>query len=108
MTAAERGPEMVSFRELARRLVKEGILDGISHQRVSQLSREDPKFPPVVTVGRAKAVDWHAAVPYFQAREGGQGRRTDLERKRLEAAAGTADLARGDAPPSAGRRDRPA
>lgn len=37
---------MVSFRELARRLVAEGVVASISHQRVSQLSRDDPAFPP--------------------------------------------------------------
>lgn len=72
----------MSFRELARRLVESGVLPAISHQRVSQLSREDPAFPPVVEVGRSKAVDWHAAEPYFRQRKGGQGRRTDIELKK--------------------------
>lgn len=79
MAEAEGGPDMVSFREAARRVVAEGIEDSMSHQRVSQLSREDPGFPPVVTVGRAKAVDWRLAAPYFRGREKKQGRRTDLE-----------------------------
>jgi hypothetical protein len=80
MPAAGRGPEMVSFRELARRLVAEQVVPAISHQRVSQLSREDPKFPPVIEVGRAKAVDWHLALPYFRDRKSRQGQRTDLAR----------------------------
>lgn len=74
----------MSFRELARRLVESGVLPAISHQRVSQLSREDPAFPPVIEVGRSKAVDWRAAEPYFRERKAGQGRRTDLEKKRAQ------------------------
>lgn len=70
---------MVSFRELARRLVAEGVVPAISHQRVSQLSRDDPKFPPVVPVGRSKAVDWRLALPYFRTRQPRQGQRTDLK-----------------------------
>jgi len=77
---------LLSFRELARRLVADDIVESISHQRVSQLSREDPDFPPVVTVGRSKAVDWFAAAPYFRERKAGQGRRTDLEKKRAASA----------------------
>lgn len=72
---------MVSFRELARRLVAEHIVERMSHQRVSQLHRDDPEFPPVVTVGRSKAVDWNRARPYFQNRRPQPGRRTDLEPK---------------------------
>jgi hypothetical protein len=67
---------------LARRLVEANIVERISHQRVSQLSREDPDFPPVVFVGRSKAVDWRLAEPYFRLRKSGQGRRTDIERRR--------------------------
>ncbi|MDJ1131220.1 hypothetical protein [Streptomyces iconiensis] len=78
MADDEGGPDMVSFRELARRL-------GLSHQRVSQLHREDPDFPPVVKIGRSNAVDYRVARPYFEAREPQQGRRTDLEQKREEA-----------------------
>lgn len=71
---------MVSFRELARRLVADGVVAGITHQRVSTLARTDPNFPPVVPVGRSKAVDYRLARPYFAARKSQQGRRTDLER----------------------------
>lgn len=74
------GPEMVSFRELARRLVAEGVVQRMTHQRVSQLHRDDPDFPPVVQIGRSKAVDYRAARPYFQNRMVRPGRRTDLER----------------------------
>lgn len=66
------GPELISLRELARRL-------GISHQRVSQLSRSDPTFPPLILVGRSKAVDWKQAEPYFRDRVTRQGERTDLK-----------------------------
>lgn len=70
---------MVSFRELARRLVADGVVESISHQRVSQLSREDPDFPAVVKVGRSSAVDYRAAKPYFRDRIKRQGWRTDLK-----------------------------
>ncbi len=75
---------MLSFRELARRLVAEGVEETMSHQRVSQLHREDPDFPPVVQIGRSKAVDWRRALPYFQTRKKRQGERTDLKPKALE------------------------
>ena len=72
MSEKSGGPELISLREVARRL-------GLSHQRVSQLSRSDPNFPKLVLVGRSKAVDWHEAEPYFQTRETRQGQRTDLK-----------------------------
>lgn len=59
---------MVSFREAARRVVAEGIAPTMTHQRVSQLARDDPGFPPVVPVGRSKAIDWTQGRPYFQAK----------------------------------------
>ncbi|MFH9610450.1 hypothetical protein [Streptomyces sp. NPDC017448] len=76
--ADEGGPEMMSFRELARRLVADGVVPRMSNQRVSQLAREDPAFPPVVQIGRAKAVDYRVARPYFASRVLRPGRRTDL------------------------------
>jgi hypothetical protein len=79
MAEAEGGPDMVSFRELARRLVADGVVPSISHQRVSKLAREDPDFPPVVPVGRSKAVDYRQARPYFAGRKSRQGERTDLK-----------------------------
>lgn len=69
---------MVSFRELARRLLADGVVERMTHQRVSQLSREDPAFPPVVQIGRSKAVDYRVARPYFAGRKSRQGQRTDL------------------------------
>jgi hypothetical protein len=78
MTDAEGGPDMVSLSEAARRVVAEGIEETMSHQRVSQLSRDDPDFPPVVKVGRAHVVDWNLAGPYFRKRLKQQGKRTDL------------------------------
>lgn len=74
----EGGPDMVSFRELARRLLADGVVEQMTHQRVSQLSREDPAFPPVVQIGRSKAVDYRLARPYFAGRKLRPGRRTDL------------------------------
>ncbi|MEU4168890.1 hypothetical protein AB0F46_18680 [Streptomyces sp. NPDC026665] len=79
MPEAEGGPELLSLSEVARRVVAEGIEERMSHQRVSQLSREDPDFPPTVPVGRSKAVDWRLAAPYFRKRVKRQGKRTDLE-----------------------------
>nr|PPQ62278.1 hypothetical protein C5F59_10860 [Streptomyces sp. QL37] len=69
---------MVSFRELVRRLVADGVVERMTHQRVSQLSRDDPDFPAVVQIGRSKAVDYRAARPYFAGRKSRQGQRTDL------------------------------
>ncbi|MGV9579747.1 hypothetical protein ACWDRZ_24145 [Streptomyces sp. NPDC003509] len=77
MADEEGGPEMVSFRELAARLRSEGVVT-LSHQRISQLSREDPAFPPVVQIGRSKAVDYRKARPYFAGRVLRPGTRTDL------------------------------
>jgi hypothetical protein len=84
MPEAEGGPELLSLSEVARRVVAEGIEERMSHQRVSQLSREDPEFPPVVLVGRSKAVDWRLAGLYFRKRTKRQGKRTDLPRKKEE------------------------
>ncbi len=81
MAKAEGGPDMVSFRELARRLIADGVVEKISHQRVSQLSRDDPGFPPVVQIGRSKAVDYRLAAPYFRTRQKRPGWRTDLKGK---------------------------
>jgi len=76
--AAKEGPDMVSLSEVARRVVAEGIEETMSHQRVSQLSRDDPEFPPVVPIGRSKAVDWNLARVYFRKRVKEQGKRSDL------------------------------
>lgn len=71
---------MLSFRELARRLVADGVVERITHQRISQLARSDEGFPPVVPVGRSSAVDYRLARPYFAGRKSRQGQRTDLAR----------------------------
>lgn len=63
----ERGPDLVTFREAARRVVAEGIAPSMSHQRVSQLARDDKQFPPVQQIGSSKVVDWQEAKPYFVA-----------------------------------------
>ena len=76
---------MVSFRELVRRLAADGIIV-ITHQRVSQISKEDPEnFPPVMPIGRSKAVDYRLAAPYFRKRVTRPGWRTDLKGKPSEA-----------------------
>lgn len=79
MTEPEGGPDMVSFRELARRLVADGVVETMSHQRLSKIAREDPAFPPVMQVGRSKAVDYRLARPYFATRPTRPGWRTDLK-----------------------------
>lgn len=63
----EGGPDLVTFREAARRVVEEGIAPSMSHQRVSQLARADDEFPPVQQIGRSKVADWHLLKPYFVA-----------------------------------------
>lgn len=58
----------MTFREAAQRVVEEGILPTMSHQRISQLYLKDPdNFPEVQQIGRAKVVDWKKARPYFVA-----------------------------------------
>ncbi|MFB7711612.1 hypothetical protein [Streptomyces sp. NPDC056105] len=84
MADEEGGPDMVSFRELARRLVSEGVVERITHQRISQLSRDDAAFPPVVQIGRSSAVDYRQARPYFASRKSRQGQRSDLKRTAAE------------------------
>lgn len=76
---------MLSFRELARRLVADGVVEKITHQRISQLAKGDAGFPPVVRIGRSSAVDYRAARPYFAARKSRQGQRTDLKPPGAEA-----------------------
>jgi hypothetical protein len=85
MADDEGGPDMISFRELARRLVNEGVVERITHQRISQIRRDDPEgFPPVVQIGRSMAVDYRQARPYFAGRKSRQGQRTDLKDKPAE------------------------
>lgn len=61
----EGGPELLTLRETAQRIVEEGIAPSMSHQRLSKLAREDADFPPVQKIGRASVVDWRVAKPYF-------------------------------------------
>lgn len=56
----------MTFREAAKRVVDEGIAPSMSHQRISQLARDDDGFPTVQQIGRSKVVDWIEARPYFQ------------------------------------------
>lgn len=63
--ADEGGQDLVTFREAARRVVEEGIAPSMSHQRVSQLARDDQGFPPVQQIGRSKVADWRLLKPYF-------------------------------------------
>lgn len=58
----------MTFREAARRVVEEGILPSMTHQRISQLHLRDPdNFPEVQKIGRSNVVDWKKAKPYFVA-----------------------------------------
>jgi hypothetical protein len=72
---------MLSFRALAQRLVADGIVERITHQRLSQIAREDPRFPPVTKVGRTNVVDYRLAAPYFRNRVTRPGWRTDVKGK---------------------------
>ena len=65
--AEQGGPELVTFREAARRVVAEGIAPSMTHQRISQLARTDENFPPVLEIGRSKVADWRELRPYFTA-----------------------------------------
>jgi predicted DNA-binding transcriptional regulator AlpA len=47
-------------------------LVGLSHQRVSQLMRDDPKFPPAQKVGPSWVVDRTEGLEYFRARKENQ------------------------------------
>ncbi|MFE6474638.1 hypothetical protein [Streptomyces rochei] len=58
----------MTFREAARRVVAEGILPSMTHQRISQLHlRDSENFPEVQKIGRSNVVDWKKARPYFEA-----------------------------------------
>lgn len=57
----------MTFREAARRVIAEEIAPSMTHQRISQLARDDENFPPVQQIGRSKVVDWVNARPYFVA-----------------------------------------
>lgn len=83
MTEETAGPEWLSLSACARRVVEERIAPSMSHQRVSQLSREDPDFPPVMPVGRSLAVDWRLARPYFERHARAAAER-DSRRRLLE------------------------
>ena len=57
----------MTFRECARRIVAEEIAPSMTHQRVSQLAKSDPEFPPIKVIGSSKVVDWTVARLYFAA-----------------------------------------
>ncbi|MFJ2174358.1 hypothetical protein ACIOHE_15770 [Streptomyces sp. NPDC087851] len=58
-------PDLVTFREAARRVVAEGIAPSMTHQRISQLARQDPDFPSTRKIGRSTVADWASLRPYF-------------------------------------------
>lgn len=62
-------PDMVTFREGARRAVAEAIVRSMTHQRLSQLAGRDPAFPPTVKVGPARVVDWALLRAYLVAHQ---------------------------------------
>jgi transcriptional regulator with XRE-family HTH domain len=53
--------ERITFTELARRV-------GLSQQRISQLARDDPDFPPRYRAGPSWQVSWPEAERYFAER----------------------------------------
>ena len=64
--------ELVTFREIARRVRQEGLAPTMSHQRVSQLARTDPAWPipreKWLRAGPAWVVPWAPVRAYFAAR----------------------------------------
>jgi hypothetical protein len=86
ITETEGGPELLTFREVARRIVDEGIAPSMSHQRLSQLAKDDADFPPVQKIGRSNVVDWRVAKPYFveHARRAAARDRRRVPRKEAE------------------------
>ena len=82
MADTPRGPQLMTFRELAQRLVADGVVKSMSHQRISQIRKEDPDgFPPTQQLGRSRVVDYNLARPYFENRTVRPGERTDLKNK---------------------------
>ncbi|MFF2522266.1 hypothetical protein [Streptomyces liangshanensis] len=60
-------PDLVTFREAARRVVAEGIAPSMTHQRISQLARADPDFPESRLIGKSRLADWDLLRTYFVA-----------------------------------------
>jgi predicted DNA-binding transcriptional regulator AlpA len=60
------GMDPITLRALA-------ALVGLSHQRVSQLMRTDPKFPEAQKIGPSWVVDRAEAMRYFEQRKSGRG-----------------------------------
>jgi hypothetical protein len=58
----------VSLREAAKRV-------GVSPQRITELAKTDPTFPPKKKVGRSLAVSWPAFERWHKARNRKPGRR---------------------------------
>lgn len=60
-------PDLVTFREAARRVVAEKIAPTMTHQRISQLAKGDDNFPATQKIGRSTVADWNQLRPYFTA-----------------------------------------
>lgn len=69
-------PDLIGTAEIARRVVEQGYAETMSRQRVLQLLRDDPDFPPPLpTSGRSKLWSWSGQIePYFKARDPRPGR----------------------------------
>ncbi|MEZ0089976.1 hypothetical protein [Streptacidiphilus sp. EB129] len=79
----QRGPELVSFADMSRKLADAGVK--LSPQRIRQLAESDPTWPlpmdQAPKTGRIRLFDWRVMEPYFATREKRQGERTDLPKK---------------------------
>lgn len=84
----EGGPELLTFRETARRIVAEGIAPSMSHQRLSKLAQDDENFPTVQKIGASKVVDWRDAKPYFVAHAQKAAERDSRRRPRSNGSGG--------------------
>jgi hypothetical protein len=78
--------DLVSYAEIARRVVLAGFAPTMSRQRIVQLHQgtmsrgkrayADPNFPsPVTTTGKMRLFNWHEVKQYFEQRDATIGRR---------------------------------
>jgi hypothetical protein len=73
--------DLVSYTEIAERVVNERLAPSMSRQRVIQLHRgtkrvaPDPDFPEVVAkTGRSRLFEWESVKRYFEKRDTTRGR----------------------------------
>lgn len=76
-----KAPDMVTFREAARRAVAEGVAVTMTHQRLSQLAGQDKGFPPTQKVGTGRTVSWKALRAYLKSQQAAAAVRDSRRRK---------------------------